>query len=145
MSELRSRHPANGPDHRRGRARGPAGGIPASLVRPGRVNVCLCHILVLSVFAAPLALFFSVHHADAADRRLQPHYLYLRTTIALLGIGTGLGSLMILLGAPLSSALMLAGLGLIAATLLLVLLRCCNGLVRAMRGLSLRNPKSYLV
>jgi len=145
MTGSNSRHPAGEPGHHSDVNRREAGRFPAALCRPGSVNVCLCHLLVLSLLAVPLALFFSCHHADPADRWLQSHYLYLRTTIALLVIGASLGSLMILLGAPLSSAMMLAGLGLIAATLLLLLLRCCNGFVRAMRGLSLKNPKSYLV
>jgi uncharacterized membrane protein len=119
--------------------------LPAALIRPGPVNICLCHLLVVSLVLAPLALAFAIRHAEPGGRRLESHYLYLRTSFAILVIGTGLGSLMILLGAPLSSLLMLAGLGLIAATLALTLARCGNGFCRALLGLPLRNPKSYLV
>lgn len=145
MTGLSSRHPANGPGHRRDEDRNAAGRFPATLFRHGPVNVCVCHLLVLSLVATPLALLFAVRHADTADRWLQAHYLYVRTSIALLVIGVGLGSLCILLGAPTSAFLMLAGLGLVVATLLLMVMRCANGIFRALRGLSLRNPKSYLV
>lgn len=146
MTGRRSRFPAAGePDHRRGRQRRVARRLPAAVFRPGPANICLCHLLVASLALAPLALLFSFRHADPGGRWLESHYLYLRTSIALLVIGAGLGGLMILLGAPLSSLLMLGGLALVAATLLLTLARCCNGFYRALFGLSLRNPKSYLV
>ncbi|MCK7610921.1 hypothetical protein [Roseibium sediminicola] len=146
MTGRRSRFPAAGePDHRRSRQRRTVYRFPATVFRPGPANICLCHILVASLALAPLALIFSVWYADPGARWLEAHYLYLRTSIALLVIGAGLGSLMILLGAPLSSLLMLGGLALIAATLLLTLARCCNGFFRTLFGRPLRDPKSYLV
>lgn len=113
--------------------------------RPGATNICLCHLLVASLVLAPFALAFSIFHADPGGRWLEAHYLYLRTSVAVLVIGAGLGSLMILLGAPQSSLVMLGGLFLVAATLLITLARSCNGFCRALLGLPLRNPKSYLV
>jgi uncharacterized membrane protein len=101
--------------------------------------------MVLALLTVPLALAISIRYAAPEGRCLEAHYLYLRTTIAVLVIGTGTGGLLILLGAPLSSGLMLAGLGLIAATLTLTLARCCNGFCRALLGRPPRNPKSYLV
>ena len=143
MTGLRSRHPADEPDHRRSGGR--TGRSLAGLLSPGYTNTCLCYLLVAIVLPLPLALIFAIRFASCQEDRLQAHYLYLRTTIALLVIGAGTGALLILLGAPLSSLVMLAGLVLMAATLLLTVLRCCYGCYCAVRQQGLRNPHSFFV
>jgi uncharacterized membrane protein len=139
-----SRPPAGGQGPRK-RDEGGPGRLPAVLIRPGPVNICLCNLFVLTGFLAPLALAFAFLFADTEGRWLQSHYHYLRTTVALFVIGGGLGGLMILFGAPLSSGLMLAGLGLITATLLLTAARSLAGFYCSLRGLPLRNHETFLL
>ncbi|GAB4531231.1 MAG: hypothetical protein Tsb0019_33020 [Roseibium sp.] len=115
------------------------------LIRPGAVNICLCHMLILTGLLSPLALVFAFRFAEPEDRWLQSHYHYVRTSVALLVIGGGLGGLMILFGAPLSSGLMLAGLGMIAATLILAAARSLTGVYCSLRGLPLRNHETFLL
>ncbi len=140
-----SRHPADGQGNRKRSEQTAAGPLPAAVIRPGYFNICLCNVLVLTGLLVPAALVFAVRFAETDGRWLQAHYHYIRTTIALLAIGSSLGGLMILLGAPLSSYLMLAGLGLIAATILLCIARCVTGFTCSLRGVSLRDHRTYLV
>ncbi|ASP36375.1 hypothetical protein [Labrenzia sp. VG12] len=145
MTGLRSRHPVKKPDYRDRDNQTRSGWSPTALFQPGFANICLCHVLVAAVLTVPFAFFMAIRHAETGEKPIEAHYLYVRTTIALLVIGTGIGSFLILLGAPLSSSLMLSGLALIAATLLLTLPRCCYGLSCAARRKPLRNPKSFLI
>jgi len=144
MGELRSRFPVKAPDRRRGGNNRALRSFRA-LLQPGYANIGLCYILTAAFVTAPVALLFATRFADPGERNLQGHYLYIRTSLALMIIGAGTGALAILLGAPLSSALMLAGLVLIAGTLLLTLSRCLCGLYNAAYRLPLRRPKSFLV
>jgi len=139
-----SRPPAGGRSNRR-RDTDVSGRFPAALVRPGPVNLCLCHMLVLTGFLMPLALAFAFRFAETDDRWLRSHYHYLRTTVALFVIGGGLGWLMILFGVPYSTALMLAGLAVIAVTLVLIAARSLTGIYCAIRRAPLRNHESFLL
>jgi uncharacterized membrane protein len=142
MTGQGSRHPANRQGNRSPAA---AGAFPAALIRPGHVNICICQVLILTGLLAPVALAFAIRFSETEGRWLQSHYHYIRTTIAVLVIGCCLGSLMILLGAPLSSLLMLAGLGVIAATLVLCVSRCVTGFYCSWRGYRLRDHATYLI
>lgn len=145
MTGLRSRQPVNDPGQRDRDNYFNDVRFPATLVHPGFANICLCYVLVAALLTLPLALFLAIRFAVPGRTQLEAHYLYIRTTIALLVIGTGVGSLLILLGAPLSSSLMLGGLALIATTLVQALARCCYGVSCAVRRQPVHNPKSYLV
>lgn len=145
MTGLRSRLRVKNPDHRDRDYNSRSGRSPAGLFSSGFANICLCYLLVAAILTVPFALFLAIRNAESGEKPLEAHYLYIRTTIALLVIGTGIGTLLILLGAPLSSGLMLGGLALIAATLLVALSRCCYGLSCAARHKTLRDPKSFLI
>ncbi|GAB2185440.1 hypothetical protein [Roseibium sp. LAB1] len=155
MTGLRSRHttnepatnePAtNEPEHRSAGGGKQKAFSPFGLFRPGSANICLCHLLVLTVLLSPIALGIAVIYAEPEGRWLQAHYHYLRTTIALLVIGLSTGGLMILLGASSSSALMLAGLGVCTVTVMLSSARSLLGLFSALRGSPLRNHRSYFI
>jgi uncharacterized membrane protein len=145
MTGLRSRHTASEQEHRATGDGKQKAFSPFGLFRPGSANICLCHLLVLTILLSPIALAFAILYAEPGGRWLQAHYHYLRTTIALLVIGLGTGGLMILLGASISSALMLAGLGLCATTVLLSYARSLLGFCSALRGSPLRNHRSYFI
>jgi uncharacterized membrane protein len=145
MTGLRSRQTANEPEHRATGDEKQRTFSPFGLFRPGSANICLCHLLVLTLLLSPVALGFAFLYAEQGGRWQQAHYHYLRTTVALLVIGLSAGGLMILIGASISSALMLAGLGLCAATVLLNLARSLHGFYSALRGAPLRNHRSYFI
>ncbi|MES0879986.1 hypothetical protein [Roseibium sp. SCP14] len=115
------------------------------LIGPGLSNVCLCYVLILSALLSPVALLFSFLFAEPDETRVFAHYYYIRTTVAVLVIGVCVGTLMIVLGAGISSTIILAGLLLLALTLILTAMRCIRGLFSAMRGKAPQNYKSYLV
>ncbi len=117
----------------------------SALVKPGAVNICGCYLLAMSAFLSPVALLFATRFAEPELQHHRAHYFYIRTTIALLVIGSCLGILMIVLGASLSTLLILAGLTVLFLTAILTLARCLSGLVRTFRGLPPRNYRSYLV
>lgn len=119
--------------------------MPAALVRPGFVNICLCYLLVLTAVLSPLALLFSFLFAEAGGARLHAHYFYIRTTIALLVIGFCLACLMIVVGAVMSTVLILVGLALLALTAALTLARSCNGFFHAFRAEAPRNHSTYFI
>lgn len=145
MTGSRSRHTANEPEHRASGDGKQKAFSPFGLFRPGSANICLCHLLVLTLVLSPIVLAFAFLYAEQGGRWQQAHYHYLRTTIALLVIGLSAGGLMILLGASNSTALMLAGLGLCAATVLLSFARSLHGFYSALRGSPLRNHRSYFI
>lgn len=145
MTGLRSRHTANEPEQRATGDGKQKAFSPFGLFRPGSANICLCHLFVLTLLLSPIALGFAFLFAEQGGRWQQAHYHYLRTTIALLIIGLSAGGLMILLGASISSALMLAGLGLCAVAVLLCYTRSGLGFYSALRGSPLRNHRSYFI
>lgn len=108
-------------------------------------NVVLCYLLVLTAALLPFALFFALRFADRAGRALQAHYFYVRTTIAILVIGTCVGGLTILAGVALAAPLIFAGLALFGLTLALGLTRCLCGLARALQGRPPRAYQTYLI
>ncbi|MES0809438.1 hypothetical protein ABLO27_08160 [Roseibium sp. SCPC15] len=115
------------------------------LIGPGLSNICLCYILILSALLSPIALLFAFLFAEPDETRVYAHYFYIRTTVALLVIGVCIGCLMIVLGASISSSVILAGLVLLALTLGLTVIRCIRGFFSAMRGKAPQNYKSYFV
>ena len=145
MTGLRSRRTANEPEHSATGDAKQKAVSPFGLFRPGSANICLCHLLVLTLLLSPIALVFAFLYAETGGHWQQTHYHYLRTTIALLVIGLSAGGLMILLGAAISSVLMLVGLVLCTATVLLIFARSLHGFYRALRGFPLRNHQSYFI
>ncbi len=110
-----------------------------------RSNIFLCYLMTLSVMLCPVALLFAILFAETQNEGFQAHYHYLRTTIALLVIGSLTGCLLIVLGASLSSLLIFAGLAFAGAALVLTVLRCSHGLICTTRGLTLRNHRTYFI
>lgn len=145
MSGMSSRHPSDGPGPPAGSAGEKPRSLPAALVRPGFTNICLCYLLVLSAVFSPLALLFSFVFAEAGGAPLHAHYFYIRTTIALLVIGFCLSCLMIVLGALMSTVLILTGLALLALTAALTLARSCSGFFHAFRSQAPRNYSTYFI
>jgi uncharacterized membrane protein len=119
--------------------------LRSAILSPGFVNIGICNLLILSTAFIPIALFFAIRFANENNQCFQGHYHYIRTSIAVLVIGTCLAGLMILAGAALSSLLILAGLVLLCLTGALVVLRCFSGLVLSLRNEPHRNEKSYLI
>lgn len=115
------------------------------LFSPGFPNIVLCHVFCCAVFLAPLALLFAVSYAEHSEERLFGHYYYIRTTIALMVIGSSLGGIMIVLGAEVSTQLILAGLLLVTLTGVLALLRCVKGVVYALKRRSPTSYRSYIL
>lgn len=136
------------PQKKRGRRNLPPPQIKQKLdycmFSPGFGNVFLCYLLVCSLVLAPVALIFSIRFADSTEQRLFAHYFFIRTTIAVFVIGTCVSCLLILIGADLSSSLILAGLALLTITSALTLVRCFRGIFSALRGNSPRFYRSYL-
>ncbi|WP_281926445.1 hypothetical protein [Roseibium album] len=108
-------------------------------------NVFVCYALILTFFLAPLALFIAMRFSEPAEQSVFAHFFYIRTTIALLVIGCCVGGLLILLGADLSSSLILVGLAIFVLTGFLTLARCLVGGFCALRGRPPRSYRSYLV
>lgn len=144
MAGLGSRHPADKMRRLAGSGQGPSGRQRRGMFSPGFGNVFLCYLLVCSLVLAPVALIFSVRFADSTEQRLFAHYFFIRTTIAVFVIGTCVSCLLILIGADLSSSLILAGLALLTITSALTLIRCFRGIFSALRGNSPRFYRSYL-
>ncbi|TYC52809.1 hypothetical protein FMN50_16580 [Rhodobacterales bacterium] len=142
---MSSRHPADEPGTPAGAAGQPPQHSSPSLVRPGFGNACLCYLLVLSALLSPLALVFAFLFAEPHAPPLQAHYFYIRTTIALMVIGFCLAVLMIVVGAVVSTFLILAGLALLALTAALTLARCCAGFIHAFRRRAPRNYRTYFI
>ncbi|MEM9629946.1 MAG: hypothetical protein AAGA50_01380 [Pseudomonadota bacterium] len=115
------------------------------LIEPGLSNICLCYVLILSALFAPIALLFAFLFAEPDETRVYAHYFYIRTTVALLVIGVCVGCLMIVLGASISSSVILAGLFLLVLTIGLTVTRCIRGFFSALRGKAPQNYKSYFV
>lgn len=108
-------------------------------------NIVLCYAFIPTFFLSPLALYFAVTFSEPAEQRIFAHYYYIRTTIALMVIGGCTGSLMILLGADLSSLLILTGLTVVLLTAVLTILRCLKGFLCAFKGEPPRAYTSYLL
>ncbi|MCV0426681.1 MAG: hypothetical protein K5905_14525 [Roseibium sp.] len=119
--------------------------LTGSLFGPGFGNICLCYLLIVSTFLSPLALLFAFLFAEPHETRFHAHYFYIRTTVALFVIGFCAGCLMIVLGADISSTLILTGLVLLAFTIVVTLARCARGILSAMRGKAPQNYKSYFI
>jgi uncharacterized membrane protein len=119
--------------------------LPKAFFSSGFVNIGLCNLLTLSIALVPIALFFAIRFANENNQCFQGHYHYIRTTIAILVIGTCLAGLMVLVGAALSTLLILAGLALLSLTGTLVILRCFSGLALCIRKEPHRNYESYLI
>ena len=117
----------------------------APLFGPGFGNICLCYLLIASTLLSPLALLFAFLFAEPDEIRFHAHYFYIRTTVALLVIGSCAGCLMIVLGADVSSDLILGGLALMALTVVVTFARCIRGLFNAIRGKAPQNYKSYFI
>ena len=111
----------------------------------GFPNAVICYGCICTGLLAPIALLFAVQFADHAEERLFSHYYYIRTTIALMVIGSCTGGVMIVLGADVSTYLILAGLLLIASTGMLALLRCIKGITCALMRRSPPSYRSYLL
>lgn len=107
---------------------------------PGFGNIVLCYITTCTVLLVPLALFFSASYANQEEESLFSHYYYIRTTIALMVIGSCSGGIMVILGADFSTRLILAGLFLISLTGMLAIARCIKGIAFALMR---RSPSSY--
>lgn len=110
------------------------------LFAPGFVNIVLCYISTCTVLLVPLALLFSASYANHEEEKLFSHYYYIRTTIALMVIGSCSGGIMVILGADFSTNLILAGLLLIFLTGMLAIARCMKGIAFALMR---RSPSSY--
>lgn len=115
------------------------------LFSPGFSNVLLCYVCSCAVLPAPLALLFAVNYAEHPEERLFAHYHYIRTTIALMVIGSSLGGIMIVLGAEIATQLTLAGLFLVTLTGVLALLRCAKGIFSAIMRQSPTSYRSYIL
>lgn len=110
------------------------------LFAPGFPNAVICYACICVFFLAPIALLFAVQFADHSEERLFAHYYYIRTTIALMVIGSSIGGVMIVLGAEISTHLILAGLLLAALAGMLAIARCLKGVAFALMR---RSPPSY--
>ncbi|MBN9669279.1 hypothetical protein [Roseibium aggregatum] len=119
--------------------------FPGVFFKPSFRNICLCYLSLLTFFLSPVALLFAFLFAERGGSRLQAHYFFIRTTFALLVIGFCLAGLMVVLGAVLSTVLILAGVVLFVLSAALTLVRCASGLVFALRSEAPRNYKSYLM
>ncbi|MET1414164.1 hypothetical protein ABVF61_17960 [Roseibium sp. HPY-6] len=108
-------------------------------------NIILCYAFILTFFLSPFALYFAISFSEPAENRFFAHYYYIRTTIAVMVIGGCMGSLMILLGADVSSFLILAGLAVVALAGMLTFLRCLKGILCAFKGEPPRTYTSYLL
>ncbi|WP_420336022.1 hypothetical protein [Roseibium sp.] len=110
------------------------------LFAPGFPNAVICYVCICVFFPAPIALLFAVQFADHSEERLFAHYYYIRTTIALMVIGSSIGGVMIVLGAEISTHLILAGLLLAALAEMLAIARCLKGVAFALMR---KSPPSY--
>ena len=115
------------------------------LFAPGFANAVLCYACICVIFLAPAALLFSVQFAVHTEERLFSHYFYIRTTIALMVIGSSLGGIMIVLGAEISAHLILAGLLLTTLTGILAIARCIKGVAFALMRKSPPSYRSYIL
>ncbi|GAA0778022.1 hypothetical protein GCM10009077_19140 [Roseibium denhamense] len=112
---------------------------------PGFANTALCYLCLLSFALSPVALLFSLAYAHTDHGIHRQHYYYIRTTIAVLVIGLSAGALLVLIGANTSPAVILSGVGIVAAAALTSIARCLHGLVRSFRKAPLRNHRTYLI
>lgn len=142
---MNSRHPADEICQTADAGRQTGGAKSRLLFAPGFPNVVLCYVCICVVFLAPIALLFAVQFADNTEERLFSHYYYIRTTIALMVIGSSVGGMMIVLGADISAYLILAGLLLTALAGMLTLSRCIKGIACALMRSSPSSYRSYLL
>ena len=115
------------------------------LFASGFPNILLCYACICSLALSPLALLFAITHAEHTEERLFAHYHYIRTTIAIMVIGSGLGGVMIILGADISKRLILAGLLLAMLTGVLAFARCIKGTAYAVLRRAPRGYSSYIL
>ncbi|MBO6510554.1 MAG: hypothetical protein JJ979_19090 [Roseibium sp.] len=111
----------------------------------GMVNVGLCHVMMSTYVLSPVALVFATVYADVDRQVLREHHHYIKTSGAILLIGTSISGLLWLAGAALSTVLILIGLAAMSLTAALVFLRSLNGLALCLRKQPPKNYRSYLV
>lgn len=137
---MNSRHPADEICHHEETHTQTEAVRARSLFAPGFANIALCYMCTCTILLVPLALFFSAGYANQEEKNLFSHYYYIRTTIALMVIGICSGGMMVILGADVSTHLILAGLILVTLTGILTVARCTKGIAFALMR---RSPSAY--